>query len=414
MAVWAAQLGSLIEVVNRFGSFFYGSILGVFILAVGFRRATGTGAFRGPGRGHELGRLGRDVHRSRVSLAERRGGAVVRCVSRRAFVVISDRSSRASGRRAGGGLPEMITLQHLRKQYGDATAVDDVTFAAEPGRIFGLLGPNGAGKSTTIGCISGLLKPTSGRITVLGHDVVTDSIESRRELGIVPQELALYEELGARENLAYWGAAYGMSGDALKRRVLEVLETIGLADRATEPVKRFSGGMKRRLNFGCGIVHRPKVLLLDEPTVGVDPQSRVRLLDLVRQQAGSGTCVLYTTHYMEEAQDLCDRLAIIDHGKLLVMGTLDELRNLMGERDLVRLSGRFDPQAARRALEALGADVVSADDGSLRFTMEGASKKLPAIFGAVTSSGGDVQETSLTQPSLESLFIKLTGRELRE
>jgi ABC-2 type transport system ATP-binding protein len=308
----------------------------------------------------------------------------------------------------------MIDVQHLRKQYNDAVAVDDVTFAAEPGRIFGLLGPNGAGKSTTIGCISGLLKPTSGRITVLGHDVVTDSIEARRELGIVPQELALYEELGARENLAYWGAAYGMSGDALKRRVLEVLETAGLADRATEPVKRFSGGMKRRLNFGCGIVHRPKVLLLDEPTVGVDPQSRVRLLDLVRQQAGSGTCVLYTTHYMEEAQDLCDRLAIIDHGKLLVMGTLDELRNLMGERDLVRLSGRFEPQAARRALEALGADVVSADDVSLRFTVEGASKKLPAIFSAVTSSGGDVQETSLTQPSLESLFIKLTGRELRE
>ena len=308
----------------------------------------------------------------------------------------------------------MIHVDHLRKQYGDATAVDDVTFAAEPGRIFGLLGPNGAGKSTTIGCISGLLKPTSGRITVLGHDVVTDSIESRRELGIVPQELALYEELGARENLAYWGAAYGMSGDALKRRVLEVLETIGLADRAIEPVKRYSGGMKRRLNFGCGIVHRPRVLLLDEPTVGVDPQSRVRLLDLVRQRAGGGTCVLYTTHYMEEAQDLCDRLAIIDHGRLLVMGTLDELRNLMGERDLVRLSGRFDPQSARRALEALGADIVSADDGALRFTMEGASKKLPAIFAAVTSSGGDVQETSLTQPSLESLFIKLTGRELRE
>jgi linearmycin/streptolysin S transport system ATP-binding protein len=308
----------------------------------------------------------------------------------------------------------MINVQQLRKQYGDAIAVDDVTFSAESGRIFGLLGPNGAGKSTTIGCISGLLKPTSGRITVLGHDVVADSIEARRELGIVPQELALYEELGARENLAYWGAAYGMSGDVLRRRVLEVLETTGLADRATEPVKRFSGGMKRRLNFGCGIVHRPKVLLLDEPTVGVDPQSRVRLLDLVRQQAGGGACVLYTTHYMEEAQDLCDRLAIIDHGKLLVMGTLDELRNLMGERDLVRLSGRFEPQAARRALETLGADIVSADDGSLRFTMEGASKKLPAIFSAVTSSGGDVQETSLTQPSLESLFIKLTGRELRE
>ena len=308
----------------------------------------------------------------------------------------------------------MINVEHLRKQYGETVAVDDVTFAAEDGRIFGLLGPNGAGKSTTIGCISGLLKPSAGRITVLTHDVVTDSIEARRELGIVPQELALYEELGARENLAYWGAAYGLGGDALKRRVLEVLEIIGLADRATEPVKRYSGGMKRRLNFGCGIVHRPKVLLLDEPTVGVDPQSRVRLLDLVRQQAASGTCVLYTTHYMEEAQDLCDRLAIIDHGKLLVIGTLDELRRLMGEHDLVRLSGRFDPQAARRALESLGAEVVSAEEHSLRLAVEGASRKLPAIFSAIASSGGEVQETSLTQPSLESLFIKLTGRELRE
>ena len=308
----------------------------------------------------------------------------------------------------------MITVQNLRKQYGDLVAVDDVTFTAEPGRIFGLLGPNGAGKSTTIGCISGLLKPTSGRIAVLGHDVVIDSIEARRELGIVPQELALYEDMSARDNLAYWGAAYGMGGDALKKRVLEVLEIVGLGDRAKEHVKRFSGGMKRRLNFGCGIVQRPKVLLLDEPTVGVDPQSRVRLLELVRQQVAGGACVLYTTHYMEEAQELCDRLAIIDHGKVLVMGTLNELRRLMGEHDLVRLSGRFDPAAARRGLEALGAEVASADEQSLRLTVEGASKKLPAIFSAITSSGGEVQETSLTQPSLESLFIKLTGRELRE
>ena len=289
-----------------------------------------------------------------------------------------------------------------------------MTFTAEPGRIFGLLGPNGAGKSTTIGCISGLLKPTSGRIAVLGHDVVIDSIEARRELGIVPQELALYEDMSARDNLAYWGAAYGMGGDALKKRVLEVLEIVGLGDRAKEHVKRFSGGMKRRLNFGCGIVHRPKVLLLDEPTVGVDPQSRVRLLELVRQQVAGGACVLYTTHYMEEAQELCDRLAIIDHGKVLVMGTLNELRRLMGEYDLVRLSGRFDPAAARRGLEALGAEVASADEQSLRLTVEGASKKLPAIFSAIAASGGEVQETSLTQPSLESLFIKLTGRELRE
>ncbi len=309
----------------------------------------------------------------------------------------------------------MIDVTRLGKRYGDLTALDGVTFTAEPGTIFGLLGPNGAGKSTTIGCISGLLTPTSGHVTVLGHDVLTDHIAARQQLGIVPQELALYDDLSARENLAYWGAAYGMGGDALKRRVLHVLERLGLGDRAKEPVKRFSGGMKRRLNFGCGIVHSPKVLLLDEPTVGVDPQSRVRLLELVREEVATGTCVLYTTHYMEEAQDLCARLAIIDHGKLLAMGTLDELRRLIGEKDIVRLSGRFDAPAMRRALEQVGGiEVVSADERMLRLAVEAASRRLPQILSAVTNAGGDLLETSLSQPSLESLFIKLTGRELRE
>ena len=309
----------------------------------------------------------------------------------------------------------MIEVADLRKQYGDVVAVDGLSFTAEPGQIFGLLGPNGAGKSTTIGCLSGLLRPTSGRIRVLGHDVVLDSAGARRQLGVVPQELALYEDLSAYDNLTYWGGAYGLRGPELKQRALAVLELIGLGDRAREPVRRFSGGMKRRLNVGCGIVHRPKVLLLDEPTAGVDPQSRVRLLELVREEVKTGTCVLYTTHYMEEAQELCDRLAIMDHGKLLVMGTLDELRRLMGEKDIVRLTGRFDPPAVRRALETIDdAEVVLADENAVLLAVSGASRKLPAIFSAIAGHGGEVQETSLTQPSLESLFIKLTGRELRE
>ena len=309
----------------------------------------------------------------------------------------------------------MIEVTELRKQYGDVVAIDGVSFTAEAGQVFGLLGPNGAGKSTTIGCISGLLRPTAGHVRVFGHDVVVDSVEARRQMGVVPQELALYEDLSAQENLAYWGAAYGLRGDELKRRVLAVLELIGLGDRAREPVRRFSGGMKRRLNVGCGLVHRPKVLLLDEPTVGVDPQSRVRLLELVREEVKAGTCVLYTTHYMEEAQELCDRLAIMDHGKLLALGTLDELRRLMGEKDIVRLTGRFGPPAIRRALDALdGAEVVMADDAAVLLAVSGASRKLPAIFATISEHGGEIHETSLTQPSLESLFIKLTGRELRE
>ncbi len=309
----------------------------------------------------------------------------------------------------------MIEVEGLRKQFGDLTAVDDVTFTAEPGTIFGLLGPNGAGKTTTISCIGGLLEPTAGRVSILGHNVTTDGPASRRKLGVVPQELAVYEDLSARENLAYWGRAYGMGGTRLKQRVDEVLELAGLLDRAKEPVKKFSGGMKRRLNFACGIVHEPKALLLDEPTVGVDPQSRVRLLDLVTTETQKGTCVLYTTHYMEEAESLCDKLAIIDHGKIIAAGTLPELRAMMGERDILRLAGSFDPDAVREPLLSLdGAELVQMDTKTLTLAVPNASAKLSKIFNVLAASGAEVRETTLTQPSLETLFIKLTGKELRE
>jgi linearmycin/streptolysin S transport system ATP-binding protein len=309
----------------------------------------------------------------------------------------------------------MIEIEGLSKRYGDNLAVDDVSFTAPAGQIFGLLGPNGAGKSTTIGCISGLLEPSAGRVSVLGHDVVRDGRAARTTLGVVPQDLALYEDLSARENLEYWGAAYHLRGDELKQRVGEVLEIAGLQDRAKEPVKKFSGGMKRRLNFACGIVHRPKVLLLDEPTVGVDPQSRVRLLELVRQQAREGVCVLYTTHYMEEAETLCDRLAVIDHGRIIALGTLVELRAMLGERDLLRLSGTFDPKRAEEALRKIqGVEVVQADEAQITLSMKEASRHLPVVFAALAASGAEVRETTLKQPSLESLFIKLTGKELRE
>lgn len=307
----------------------------------------------------------------------------------------------------------MIEVEQLRKQYGDFTAVHDVTFTARAGEIFGLLGPNGAGKTTTIGCISTLLAPTSGRIRVMGHDVVRDGIEARRSMGVVPQEIALYEDLSAEENLSYWGGAQGLRGAPLHDRIREVLDLTGLLDRAKEPIKRYSGGMKRRLNFACGIVHQPKVLLLDEPTVGVDPQSRVRLLDLVREQARGAACVLYTTHYMEEAESLCDRLAIVDHGRICAQGTLRELRALLGERDVLRLSGAFHPEQVRQALARVeGVEVIHADEANLALSMNDASHRLPLIFAAL--NGSELRGTTLTQPSLESLFIKLTGTELRE
>src|SRR5580658_7620309 len=309
----------------------------------------------------------------------------------------------------------MIEVEQLRKSYGESVAVDGVSFTARAGEIFGLLGPNGAGKTTTIGCICSLLTPSAGHVKVEGQDVVREGGAARAKLGVVPQEIALYEDLSARENLAYWGGAQRMRNPILRDRIQQVLELTGLQDRAREPVKQFSGGMKRRLNFACGILHSPSVLLLDEPTVGVDPQSRVRLLDLVREQARAGTCVLYTTHYMEEAEALCDRLAIMDHGNVIAAGTLAELRALLAERDLLRLTGLFEPKSASTAMEGLDSvEVIQSDESLLLMSLTGASQRLPAIFAALAEAGAEVRGTILTQPSLESLFIKLTGKDLRE
>ena len=314
----------------------------------------------------------------------------------------------------------MLTVNDLSKNYGDFVAVDRISFSAGKGTVFGLLGPNGAGKSTTINCISGLLQPTSGHAAIAGHDVVTDGKAARRNLGVVPQELALYEDLPAVENLRFWGKAYGLRGATLESRVSEVLETIGLGDRAKDLPKTFSGGMKRRLNFGCGIVHRPNVILLDEPTVGVDLQSRARLFDMVEAERDAGACVLYTTHYMEEAERLCDSVAIIDHGKLIAQGTVAELRAKLGARDVLQLSGGFPEEATKAAIDTLAEqgnhdlEIISQEDDSITLTLSQASQHLPAIFDAISGAGGSVTETSLRSPNLETLFLLLTGKELRE
>ncbi|MEO6711076.1 MAG: ABC transporter ATP-binding protein [Planctomycetota bacterium] len=309
----------------------------------------------------------------------------------------------------------MLTVSHLTKRYGDLLAVDDISFSAPEGAIFGLLGPNGAGKSTTIGCISGLLRAGAGNITVAGFDTGSRAREAKASLGVVPQELALYEDLTARENLMYWGGAYGLRGGELAARADELLRRIGLADRPKDQVKKFSGGMKRRLNFACALLHRPKVLLLDEPTVGVDPQSRVALLELVREEVSLGACVLYTTHYMEEAESVCDRVGIIDHGHLIAQGTLPELRRLLGERDLLRLNGLFDPARLALGLRSLvDVEIVISGTEQVTLALANASQRLPSLFAVLQAAGADVRETTLTQPSLETLFIKLTGKALRE
>ena len=314
----------------------------------------------------------------------------------------------------------MLKVEELSKNYGDLVAVDKISFSAGKGSIFGLLGPNGAGKSTAINCISGLLQPTSGHASVAGHDIVSDGKAARQNLGVVPQEIALYEDLSTVENLRFWGRAYGLRGDTLEARVAEILEHIGLADRAKDLPKDFSGGMKRRLNFGCGVVHKPSVILLDEPTVGVDPQSRARLFDLVEAERDAGACILYTTHYMEEAERLCDSLAIIDHGKIIAQGTVDELRARLGAKDVLQLSGHFPLDSTHHAIEALSEsgnndiEFVGQEESSITLTLSYASQRLPAIFEAISGAGGTVSETSLRSPNLETLFLLLTGKELRE
>ena len=229
----------------------------------------------------------------------------------------------------------MIRVEGLVKRYGDIRAVDGVSFQVGVGEIYGLLGPNGAGKTTTFSMLAGLLAPDDGRITMGGVDLADDPVAVKRGLGIVPQEVAVYEELTARENLRLWAGLYGLTGAALDQAVARALDEVGLSGRSKEPVELFSGGMKRRLNLSLGLVHGPRVILLDEPTVGIDPQARANILDVVRRVADAGAAVLYTTHYLEEAEQLCDRIGILDHGKLLAEGTLAELKELVGEEEVV-------------------------------------------------------------------------------
>ena len=308
----------------------------------------------------------------------------------------------------------MIRVDDLKKNYGQNVAVDGISFQAAKGEIFGLLGPLGAGKTTTISIISGLLEATSGTVMVDGQAMSPTASAVKTSMGVGPPETALYEELTARENLRFWGGLYDMSGSRLKERVGEVLKLVGLSDRADDAVKTYSGGMKRRLNLGLGLVHEPQLLLLDEPTVGVDPQARLSILDVIRTAAQKGTTVLYTTHYMQEAEELCHRLAILDHGKILAEGTVDELKKMVGEGEIVTVRGKFTAQQMHRALEGHAhVRAVSLEDhqAMLAVAGDGGSARL---LQDLLAQDLEVDGVSVRPPSLEQVFIKLTGRDLRD
>ncbi|HWB88622.1 MAG TPA: ABC transporter ATP-binding protein [Acidimicrobiia bacterium] len=309
----------------------------------------------------------------------------------------------------------VLAADSLTKTFGDLKAVDDVSVVIEEGETFGLLGPNGAGKTTTISMIAGLLAPDSGTVSVAGEMVTTGSTRGRAAIGLVPQELAIYPDLTGAENLMFFGRLQGMTGTRLEEAVAEVLSVIGLADRKDDRTSEYSGGMKRRLNIGIGLLHRPRLLILDEPTVGVDPQSRNAILESVESLSREGIAVLYTTHYMEEAERLCDRVAIIDEGKVQAEGTRRELVSLVGEKDRVAISGSGDLSAAAEAVRSVpGVSGASASDHRIEILADDASTILPDLLARVASAGGTITSVEMVEPNLEAVFLHLTGKALRD
>ena len=312
----------------------------------------------------------------------------------------------------------ILDVQDLKKSFGKFEAVKGVSFSIEKGESFSLLGPNGAGKSTIINMITGLYPPTSGEIHIMEIDVIKNPKQAQKMIGVVPQEIALYETLSARENLKFWGRMYDLSGKHLDKSVDEVLEIIGLTDRAKDKVNTFSGGMKRRVNIGAAILHQPEVLIMDEPTVGIDPQSRNHILETVKRLNNEGMTIIYTSHYMEEVEYLCERIGIIDHGELIACGTLKELRETIGDRSRILVSMEED-RLHNLEIITLLATLVSEKDILINENQLTVFHKEPQVIlsdliQSLTKVGTKVTSVEIIEPNLESVFLHLTGRSLRE
>lgn len=314
-------------------------------------------------------------------------------------------------------MPAILEVYNLVKKYGDFTAVKGISFDMQEGEIFSLLGPNGAGKSTTISVLSTLFPPTAGEVRVCGHSVVHEPMAVKRSIGVVPQEIALYEDLTAQENLNFWGQMYGLSGKFLSTRISEVLEQIGLKDKAKQRIKTYSGGMKRRVNIGVGLLQKPRLLFMDEPTVGIDPQSRRAILDSVKELNRAGMSILYTTHYMEEAQELSDRVGIIDHGELIALGTQAELTAQVGETDtlILHLGENEDPESLASALSSMtGVLKANASDHEISIVTPSAEELLAPVVSRANELGIRIHSIDIREPNLEAVFLHLTGRALRD
>lgn len=316
-------------------------------------------------------------------------------------------------------MTNIVEVQNLVKRYPSAEkpAVADISFAIREGEIFSLLGPNGAGKTTTISMLSCLLKPTEGDATVGDHSVSRQPLAVKRIIGVVPQEIALYDSLSARQNLVFWGRMYDMNRSELNGRVDEVLQQIGLSDRANDRISTYSGGMKRRVNIGVGLLHKPRIIYMDEPTVGIDPQSRRNILDMVKDLNRQGMTVLYTTHYMEEAEELSNRVGIMDNGQLIAIGTQKELTRTVGEHETLRLQlgeGEMGDELVAALKPQPGIIQASAADGQVVIIVPEAEEALADVISKTTELGLHVRSIHIQEPNLEAVFLHLTGRALRD
>ncbi len=314
-------------------------------------------------------------------------------------------------------MSNILEVKELVKKYGDFTAVKGISFDIQEGEIFSLLGPNGAGKTTTISMLSTLYAPTLGDAMISGHSVTKNPMAVRNAIGVVPQDIALYEDLTAKENLIFWGQMYGLSGKSLTARVDEVLEQIGLVDKAKDRVKTYSGGMKRRVNIGVGLLHKPKLLFMDEPTVGIDPQSRRAILDTVKDLNKQGMTVLYTTHYMEEAEELSDRVGIIDHGELIALGTQKELTRQVGQSEtlVLHIGENEDPDALVSSLKGVdGILEANAINHEISVITPSAKDVLAPVVATANERGIKIHSIDIREPNLEAVFLHLTGRALRD
>jgi len=308
-----------------------------------------------------------------------------------------------------------IEVKSLKKSFGDLQAVKGVDFSVEQGEILSLLGPNGAGKSTTISMLAGLLEPDEGDALIMGHSIRGEAVAAKASLGVVPQDIALYPDLSARENLVFWGKMYGLRGTALKARVDEVLDIIGLADRQKDHVGKFSGGMKRRVNIGAALLHKPAVIIMDEPTVGIDPQSRRHILDNVKELNRRGMTVLYTTHYMEEAAELSDHIVIMDQGEVIAKGTHAELIHLVGEQTRIDLTLSAEAREVLGAWQQIeGVSQTSGADGQVSVLVDDSNRALPRLFEEANRMGVRITTVDIQEPNLETVFLHLTGKALRD